>query len=82
MPRSLRVALIGLAAATLLLVASPASAAPKDGHGQQGQEDEHERIVKFWTPERVSKAKPRELFVADPGAGSANGGIHVPAPEE
>ena len=42
------------------------------GNGDGGNSDaaraEHQRIVDFWTPERVAQAVPRD-FVFDPGTG-------------
>ncbi|MFM8310964.1 MAG: hypothetical protein ACKOAZ_03605, partial [Ilumatobacteraceae bacterium] len=57
-PRRLLAPLVA-ALALLGLVAVPAEAR---------QQTEHERIVAFWTNERVAKAVPRD-FVLDPASG-------------
>ncbi len=61
-----RRSLAGLAAALLVGAAlAPAHAASERGLEASGGRAEHERIVAFWTPERVAQAVPRD-FEFDP----------------
>jgi hypothetical protein len=57
---------------TLLLVVTAVPLLTAAGKGNGGNSDaaraEHQRIVEFWTPERVAQAVPRD-FVFDPGTG-------------
>lgn len=62
---------IVLAVALLLATAVPAGAAPPDD-----QRSEHDRIVAFWTHERVARAKPRD-FILDPSSGRFVPGEHA-----
>ena len=55
--------LVALAAVLSILAAGTASAAPRDE-----ARVEHERVIDFWTHERVARAMPRD-FVFDPGRG-------------
>ena len=53
LPRSTIVALVLLA-----LAAAPATARPGQGDAARA---EHQRIVNYWTAERMASAKPRDL---------------------
>jgi hypothetical protein len=55
----------GIATTSIVLVSAGASARPDEPPPAR---TEHQRIVEFWTPERVAKAQPRD-FVYDPAAG-------------
>jgi hypothetical protein len=57
---------IRLFAVVALVLGTVPLLAFSDGPNQA--RSEHERIVEFWTPERVAKAVPRD-FVLDPGSG-------------
>lgn len=59
--RTLLAGLAGLALALSVCLAAPASAQGPD----DAQRAEHERVVKFWTKDKVAKAKGRD-FVLDP----------------
>jgi len=56
-----------LTALALVLVALPVLTAAGNGQGDAARA-EHQRIIDFWTPERVAQAVPRD-FVFDPGTG-------------
>jgi hypothetical protein len=68
----------GIATTSIVLVSAGASALPDSPPPSRS---EHQRIVEFWTPERVAKAQPRD-FVYDPAVcgfvparpGNGNGG--------
>ncbi|MDP2624372.1 MAG: hypothetical protein Q8Q29_11305 [Actinomycetota bacterium] len=47
------------------------------GAGGDAARSEHQRIIDFWTPERVAQAIPRE-FVADPATGRFQPAHHAP----
>lgn len=51
----------------LIVTTVPILTATGNGNGDQAR-SEHQRIVEFWTPERVAQAVPRH-FVFDPGTG-------------
>ena len=55
---------------SFLLIVSAVPLLTAAGNGGNGDEAraEHQRIVEFWTPERVAQAVPRD-FVLDPGTG-------------
>ncbi|SDB80478.1 hypothetical protein GA0111570_102268 [Raineyella antarctica] len=55
---------LALAGAILGSPVRPAAAPPPD----RGASSEHQRIIDFWTPDKVAKAVPRD-FVGDPGTG-------------
>lgn len=52
---------------TFFLVAAAVPLLTAAGNGDAAR-TEHQRIVEFWTPERVAQAVPRD-FVIDPGSG-------------
>lgn len=55
-----RLAIVLTAVMLALVVTSPASAAPPP---QAQDRAEHDRIVRYWTPDRVQRAIPRDLTV-------------------
>lgn len=57
---------LAITGAVLGSSAPPAAAAPSDTGA--AARAEHQRVVKFWTPERVAKAVPRD-FIRDPVSG-------------
>ena len=61
-----------LTALALVLVALPVLIGAGNGNDAAARA-EHQRIIDFWTPERVARAVPRD-FIFDPG-----GGRYVPA---
>ena len=54
-----------------LVVLAAALSAASAGASVQGEEarSEHQRIVEFWTPDRIASAQPRD-FVLDPSSGN------------
>lgn len=76
MRRSL-IAMPVLMAAVAMLVVTAAHAAPPTDPGRS----EHERIVRYWTPDRAERARPREIErnvpldpQAKPGSGGSSSG--------
>ena len=66
----MRTSLRLLVTLTVMVVAVPLLTGA--GNGDKGRSDQarddHQRIVEFWTPQRVAQAVPRD-FVLDPGSG-------------
>ena len=65
-----------LTALALVLVALPVLTGAGNGNGADARA-EHQRIVDFWTHERVAQAVPRD-FVLDPGTGRYAPSHHRP----
>jgi len=74
-------------AAALALAAPVADAAPKQGRASvaavkhlDASKAEHDRIVAYWTPQRMRNAIPADRLVADRDKSSATGRVAVGAP--
>jgi len=61
-----------LAASTTSVFTGPAAASPR---GDQARDEAHQRIVDYWTPERMAEAQPRDVAVLGtrPGNSGASG---------
>lgn len=75
MRRVIALLTVVVALGSVLLLRTDAQAAPPSDPGRS----EHERIVRYWTPERAERARPRDLELAPapqarPGGGGGGGG--------
>jgi len=78
-PRASLTTAAGLALVLVSIIATPV--AGSSGAAAAAARAEHERIIAYWTPERMAAAIPRDLQVAgSPVIPAAKGGIPGPPP--